>query len=252
LVWQLVDRGVLDPDAPLPRLAAVPGFDTTRFTVRQLLSHTSGLLNYRDSVAYAHDPSKVVDAVSALRLVAAEPLQFDPGSTVAYSSTNYLVLGLLLEQVGGRSFDAQLAPLFAAAGLGDAQHAVAAPGEPRFSTAGIELTVAALAHWGVALLDDGAAGLSPAVLRQMEASDTAGLGAGLWGYCPCTAQADGTIGFAAFGHSGSNTQLRFFPASHVSIAIALGDSVWEPGGRPAAINALVTALEQLVAGRAVQ
>jgi CubicO group peptidase (beta-lactamase class C family)/peptidoglycan/LPS O-acetylase OafA/YrhL len=250
LVWQMVDRGALDPDAPLPRLAAAPEIDTTRFTARQLLSHTSGLVNYRDTAAYAHHPAQVVDAVSALRLVAAGPLRFAPGTAIAYSSSNYLVLGLLLEQLDGRSFDAQLAPLLTAAGLDGARHAASSPGEPQFSTAGLELTMSELARWGVALLDDGVAGLSPVARREMAASDTTALGAGLWGYCPCTALADGTIGFAAFGHSGSNTQLRFYPASHVSIALALGDSVWEPGERPAAINVLATALEQLVANRA--
>ncbi len=249
LVWQMVDAGLLDPDAPLPRLSTVPELDTGRFTARQLLSHTSGLVNYRDTPAYARNPAQVVDAVSALRIVATEPLRSTPGTSVAYSSTNYLVLGLLLEQLDGRSFDLQLAPLLAAAGLDGVRHAAPSPGEPRFSTAGLELTMSELARWGVALLDNGVAGLSSSARRQMAASDPAALGAGVWGYCPCTAQPDGTIVFSSFGHSGSNTQLRFSPASHVSIALAVGDSVWEPGDRPAAVNVLMTALEQLVATR---
>jgi len=79
-------------------------------TVKQLLSHTSGLPDYlRPLVANTTTKRKFLDAVSLsydpLTLLAtglAKDWQFRPGTRWRYSNTNYVALGLLLEESTGK------------------------------------------------------------------------------------------------------------------------------------------------------
>jgi D-alanyl-D-alanine carboxypeptidase len=80
-------------------------------TVRQILQHTSGLPNYTEhmpvddlSVRYQHfEPQELLD------IALAEPPVFAPGAGWAYSNTNYIVAGLLVERVTGRTLEQQIA-----------------------------------------------------------------------------------------------------------------------------------------------
>lgn len=93
----LVDRGLLELDAPvqryLPRFTG-PGKD--RVTVRMLLNHTSGMRAYLPLFRLASTRQGAID------LVLAEPLIREPGSEALYSDLNAILLGLLLEEVTGR------------------------------------------------------------------------------------------------------------------------------------------------------
>ncbi|MFE7118926.1 serine hydrolase domain-containing protein [Streptomyces sp. NPDC057654] len=106
-VLQLVGEGKVELDAPvdtyLPGLLRGDGIDGRRITVRQLLQHTSGLPDYTqymdDLVANRHryhQPRALLDY--ALQHKAA----FPPGTAWRYCNTDYLVAGLLIEQVTGR------------------------------------------------------------------------------------------------------------------------------------------------------
>jgi len=88
-------------------------------TVRQFLTHTSGLPNYRAFLNYARlsDP-KYRQPNSAVSLLASKPLDFPPGTRFEYSNTNYYLLGQLIEKVSGQSYGAYLASRqFQAAGM---------------------------------------------------------------------------------------------------------------------------------------
>lgn len=101
LVLQLVDEGLLDLDRDAAPFA--PGI-----TIRQLLNHTSGLDDAdTDPVAlfepYRRDPAHrdVVGHREQLDLALKKPRLFAPGEGWSYHGSNYLVLGLIVEQVTG-------------------------------------------------------------------------------------------------------------------------------------------------------
>lgn len=245
LVWQQIDRNAIDPDAPLPRLVAVPNFRYLQITPRQLLTHRSGLVNYRDTPEFATDPGSVTP-LKALNATARQPLAFVPGTQVDYSSSNYLVLGFLLEQVTGQRYDTLLAELIAQARLGTIPHRAPAPGRPNFSTAGLAPTAAELARWSIALLRDNTPGLSPSSLAAMRAVNPAtGFGAGLIGYCPCADGPDG-LQFSAFGHTGGYSEVQYFPATDLAIALNVSDSIYVPDNRYDAVQSLIVRLHNLV------
>ena len=109
VVLQQVAEGKIVLDAPiesyLPNL--LPAGD--RITVRMLLQQTSGLHDYAN-VLQPDDRAAVRDryvTYSPAQLVAASvarPLDFEPGERHEYSNTNYIVLGMLIERIAGRSY----------------------------------------------------------------------------------------------------------------------------------------------------
>ncbi len=87
-------------------------------TIRQLLTHTSGLEDFVgipnfDTLAGA--PATFDQIMSR---ISEKPLDFKPGTQYAYSSTNYLILGRIIEVVSGQSWEDYVAQhLFAPADM---------------------------------------------------------------------------------------------------------------------------------------
>ncbi|WP_411137821.1 serine hydrolase domain-containing protein [Streptomyces sp. C10] len=114
VVLQLAGEGKVAVDAPveryLPGLVRGEGIAGRRITVRQLLQHTSGLPDYTDFIA---DPTgkarhTYVRPRALLDTALAHKAVFAPGTKWAYSNTNYLLAGLLIEKVTGRPLAEQL------------------------------------------------------------------------------------------------------------------------------------------------
>ncbi|WP_372445906.1 serine hydrolase domain-containing protein, partial [Streptomyces beijiangensis] len=83
----------------LPGLVRGEGNDGRRITVRQLLQQTSGLPNYTDyDLQLRHyEPRELLD------IALQHKSRSDPGTKWEYSNTNYVLAGLLVEKVTGRS-----------------------------------------------------------------------------------------------------------------------------------------------------
>ncbi|HST12741.1 MAG TPA: serine hydrolase domain-containing protein [Terriglobales bacterium] len=79
-------------------------------TVRQLLNHTSGLLDYEDLMTAppADTPPdqipQIFDAGVLALMKKAKTTKFPPGSKWAYSNSGYCVLAMVVEKVSGKSF----------------------------------------------------------------------------------------------------------------------------------------------------
>lgn len=111
VVLQLAGEGRVDLDAPveryLPGVVRGNGHDGNLITVRQLLQQTSGLPDY-DDVLFAEQQDLLdrrSDYLQPHRLVDAaltNPPHFAPGTQWEYSNTNYVLAGLLVEEVTRR------------------------------------------------------------------------------------------------------------------------------------------------------
>jgi len=100
---QLLEDGDVDLDAPVARFLprALAGHATAgAITLRQLLSHTSGLVADHIDGAETPDSSLRKQAASVL----AEDLVSRPGSTFSYSNSGYSLVGYVIEAVAGRSW----------------------------------------------------------------------------------------------------------------------------------------------------
>ncbi|WP_447004146.1 serine hydrolase domain-containing protein [Saccharothrix isguenensis] len=110
VVLQLVGEGEVDLDAPVQRY--LPGLlpDGDEITVRHVLQHTSGLYNYTAALPLDPDDFEGIryrtwTPAELVALSTAQPLDFAPGTGWNYSNTNYVVAGMLVEQVTGRPYE---------------------------------------------------------------------------------------------------------------------------------------------------
>ena len=104
----LYERGLLDLDAPVAGI--VPDFvsaspetkhDPRRqaVTVRMLLAHTSGLAAHEKFYLQGRTREDLLHDVYS------SPLQFDPGVHSTYSDIGFILLGVLIERIGGEPLD---------------------------------------------------------------------------------------------------------------------------------------------------
>jgi len=103
VILQLVQEGRLRLDDPLAPY--FPGVQTNRATIRQALQLTSGIADYTTEAflnALAVAPQRVWSPAELVSLVADEPPMFPAGTSWYYSNTNYVMLGIVAEQVTGQ------------------------------------------------------------------------------------------------------------------------------------------------------
>ncbi len=237
-------------------------------TIRQLLDHTSGLRDYLADraldKAVRADPTAVWTPDRALAY-AGTPVA-PPGTRYHYANTNYVLLGLIAEQLTGRSLAAEFrSRFFEPFGLTSATYQGLEPpvselptayryssgallAEPTDVTDGTDIrpftaiTTAAgaagsvassaqdLARWARALY--GGYALSEAAVAEMvgDADRTAALRPGYpYGLGVQVFWIDGRI---SFGHSGrlvgARSVLRWFPDEGLAIAVLTNQSRFDP------------------------
>ena len=101
-IMQLVEGNRIDLDAKVQRyLPSAP--HASGITVRELLQHTSGLWNYGDYAFQSGLTARPTAPAAILAMAAAHPLTSPPGTKWAYSNTGYVVLGLIVERVSGKT-----------------------------------------------------------------------------------------------------------------------------------------------------
>ncbi len=110
IVLQLVGEGRLRLDEPVAKRLPTLLANGEQITVRQLLNHTSGLPDYTQNpdLFTGIVQNRVWAPRELVALAQKYPQEFAPGSAWAYSNTNYIVAGLLIEAVTGRPLGREL------------------------------------------------------------------------------------------------------------------------------------------------
>ena len=112
VVLQLVGEGRLSLDDSVERWlpGLVPNGD--RITVRELLNHTSGLFDFTDDKTWVStviaNPARDWPPRELVAVATAHPPMFAPGTAWWYSNTNYILAGLVVEQLTGTTLEQQL------------------------------------------------------------------------------------------------------------------------------------------------
>ncbi len=138
LVLQLIEEGYLNLDDTIDKYLDNPivNLDSLhiyqgiaygrQITVRQLLSHTSGIADYMEDPRFINDvlenPKKMWSPSKILEIYyeygTNEKALFPPGDGFNYSDVNYVLLAMIIEQVTGKTYQAQLASrIFDALGM---------------------------------------------------------------------------------------------------------------------------------------
>ncbi|RCR71544.1 class A beta-lactamase-related serine hydrolase [Larkinella punicea] len=111
-VLMLYDEGLLSLDDAvskyLPNSVLSKLDNGTKVTVRQLLNHSSGLYNYIQNLQFQtaslNDLKKEWSPGELLAYANGKKAYFAPGADMRYSNTNYILLGMLIEQITQKPF----------------------------------------------------------------------------------------------------------------------------------------------------
>lgn len=100
LILQAISRGKLNFEDTLDMFWDVEDDEKKKITVKQLLTHTSGIQRKpitEEAAANGHD--------AIAELMISYPLSFAPGTEARYSCNGYILLGFMLEKIYGASLE---------------------------------------------------------------------------------------------------------------------------------------------------
>ena len=107
-IMRLVEQGKVRLDDGISQY--VPSFPLQghRVTIRHLLTHTSGIHNYTAKPEWRAHWAEDLTPDSIVGFVVRDTFDFAPGAKLQYSNTGYILLGMIIERVAGRSYGAFL------------------------------------------------------------------------------------------------------------------------------------------------
>ncbi len=103
-ILQLAEQGKLSIDDPVSKYYAAAPASWAKVTIRNLLTHTSGIPSYTAVPGFdgfarlPHTPEELI------KLTQDKPLDFEPGTQFAYDNTGYVILGYIIEKVSGQTY----------------------------------------------------------------------------------------------------------------------------------------------------
>jgi len=113
VILQLVDEGKFRLDNTIDRFdfgIKIP--ESSKITIRQLLNHTSGLCEFDEDEkffnTYINNLAKKWTSKELLEIALSYPRYGAPGEKHHYSNTNFVLLGLIIEQSTGNRLDREM------------------------------------------------------------------------------------------------------------------------------------------------
>ena len=98
----LAQQGKLSVDDPISRYLAHTPEAWAKITIRNLLTHTSGLKSYTGLHGFAL--RRHLTQAQFIQAIAAQPMEFQPGDSWKYCNTGFNLLGYIIENVSGQNY----------------------------------------------------------------------------------------------------------------------------------------------------
>ena len=103
MIFQLIEENKLSFNTPLSQFfPQLPNAE--KITIGLMLVHRSGLHNYSDDPAYRIYMTIPHAETEMLDIIAATKPDFAPNARAAYSNTNFLLLGYIVEKLSGNTY----------------------------------------------------------------------------------------------------------------------------------------------------
>lgn len=103
-VMMLKEKGKLGVDDPICKYFTDCPAAWKPITIRNLLTHTSGIPNYTSFPDFAKTTIQPITQSEIYALLKDKPLEFAPGEKYAYSNSGYYLLGTIIEKASGVSY----------------------------------------------------------------------------------------------------------------------------------------------------
>lgn len=108
-VLTLAEQGKIALDDPIVKHLRESPAAWSKITIHHLLTHTSGIPSYTSNAQFMKERDKPKKQAQLLAELYTRPLDFEPpGSRFVYSNSGYYLLGVLIEKVGGATYEAYL------------------------------------------------------------------------------------------------------------------------------------------------
>jgi CubicO group peptidase (beta-lactamase class C family) len=104
-ILMLQDQGKLNVQEPICRSIPECPAAWQEVTIHHLLTHTSGIPNFTDFPDYETTRASPSSPLQTIARFKDEPLNFKPGEQHSYSNSGYIVLGYVIEQASGQSYE---------------------------------------------------------------------------------------------------------------------------------------------------
>jgi len=104
-ILMLMEQGKLNLEDEITKY--IPDYPThgKKITIHHLLNHTSGIKSYTSmksfiaTAAIDKTPEELIDVFKN------EPMDFDPGEKWLYNNSGYIILGHIIEEISGKSYE---------------------------------------------------------------------------------------------------------------------------------------------------
>ena len=107
MIFQLIGEGKLSLTTTLDKYyRQFP--NAGKITIGHMLSHRSGLFNYTSDSLFLSSMSQPKTKKEMLAIMAKHPVDFQPDEKFAYSNTNYVLLGYIIERITRKSYEENL------------------------------------------------------------------------------------------------------------------------------------------------
>lgn len=106
-ILQLVQRGDLSLEDPISKYHSLQK-DGDKITIHHLLTHTSGIPNYTEDPQILEWSAIPSTPEQLIQRFCQKELEFLPGEKYKYSNSGYILLGSLLEQITGQTYEMYL------------------------------------------------------------------------------------------------------------------------------------------------
>jgi len=103
-ILMLLEQGKLQLDDVITKHLPDYPLGEQPFTIRQLLTHTSGITSYTDMPSWLPLWRKDFTVTELIEFFQNEPRQFAPGEKFAYNNSGYILLGAIIEKLSGQTY----------------------------------------------------------------------------------------------------------------------------------------------------
>ena len=107
IIFQLIEEGKLTPDTKLSEFyPQIP--NSSEITIDEMLRHRSGIHDFTNDKEYPQYMTTKKSKEEMLNIIAKSKPDFEPNAKTAYSNSNYVLLGYIIEKITNSTYQKEL------------------------------------------------------------------------------------------------------------------------------------------------
>jgi len=104
-IMMLAEEGLLQVDDPITQYFSNYPTHGYTITLRHLMTHTSGIIDFLAIEEFPEIEKEDITAMDVIDFFKNQPMNFAPGEAYSYTNSGYVMLGAIIEQLTGQSYE---------------------------------------------------------------------------------------------------------------------------------------------------